>query len=497
VQSPASLLIVAGCMTSLWGCGRLGFKLHPSSEDAGAGPDKANVGDARVPGSFDPSARDAGQGGVPDGSDTCRGSDPAFDADGDSWFDACDANPGDPRACADTDGDGCDDCSSGAYDPRADGDDADTDGLCVLADCHDGDPGVSSLCTKPTTQAELEAAVLDANKNPGHDFILLGDITVTDELPDFNDGASLTDGVTITAVPGTVITIDGALPVHLFESDDAHTHVLGLTIIAADYENGGSGNGHHLIRFKGDDSSAVGNTIKGFLHYAIRVQEADRAYLAGNTITGGTGDVQDNHAAIVLTDTADSVVVDNLVVRNNFDNIQIENARRLVFDRNTIADSASGAGIRFLGLASSRLCMRSNLVTHNATYGLDMTLTSTTWDGAGACVDALAAAMPEGHRYQNVWHANGTGATDDCCALAGACDSSCVLPVGRFGFAVATLYTNRDVDAKRGYCPSAVELVDTAAASDAPHDRNGSQPGRFNGAAPDIGAREAGFASCP
>ena len=41
----------------------------------------------------------------------------------------------------DTDGDGCDDCSSGMYDPIADGPDCDSDGLCDLGDLDDDNDG--------------------------------------------------------------------------------------------------------------------------------------------------------------------------------------------------------------------------------------------------------------------------------------------------------------------------------------------------------------------
>jgi len=51
-----------------------------------------------------------------------------FDADG---FLACeDVNDDDPNICGDSDDDGCDDCSSGVFDPDDDGTDADGDGLC-------------------------------------------------------------------------------------------------------------------------------------------------------------------------------------------------------------------------------------------------------------------------------------------------------------------------------------------------------------------------------
>ena len=52
------------------------------------------------------------------------------DDDNDGVLDADDADPFDNMVCSDTDGDGCDDCSSGIYDPSNDGPDDDGDGIC-------------------------------------------------------------------------------------------------------------------------------------------------------------------------------------------------------------------------------------------------------------------------------------------------------------------------------------------------------------------------------
>ena len=52
------------------------------------------------------------------------------DDDNDGVLDVDDADPFDKMVCSDTDGDGCDDCSSGIYDPSNDGPDDDGDGIC-------------------------------------------------------------------------------------------------------------------------------------------------------------------------------------------------------------------------------------------------------------------------------------------------------------------------------------------------------------------------------
>jgi hypothetical protein len=71
------------------------------------------------------------------------------DADGDGRDDEQDSDPANPMACADTDADGCDDCSTGAFSPAADGPDADGDGTCDITDAdddHDGVPDDGDNC---------------------------------------------------------------------------------------------------------------------------------------------------------------------------------------------------------------------------------------------------------------------------------------------------------------------------------------------------------------
>jgi len=87
-----------------------------------------------------------------DGCEDCRSGTFAPDDDGDDWDtdglcdtgdddddndgvdDASDAEPFDPYVCSDTDEDTCEDCISGSYDPAADGDDWDGDGVCDAVD---------------------------------------------------------------------------------------------------------------------------------------------------------------------------------------------------------------------------------------------------------------------------------------------------------------------------------------------------------------------------
>jgi hypothetical protein len=49
-------------------------------------------------------------------------------------------DPLDPNVCADADGDTCDDCTNGPFDPTNDGQDTDGDDICDRGDCRRNDP---------------------------------------------------------------------------------------------------------------------------------------------------------------------------------------------------------------------------------------------------------------------------------------------------------------------------------------------------------------------
>ena len=75
-----------------------------------------------------------------DGDGLCNDGD--LDDDNDGVPDANDPNPLNKNICGDSDGDTCDDCSSGAFDTRNDGVDSDADGICDSGDLDDDNDGV-------------------------------------------------------------------------------------------------------------------------------------------------------------------------------------------------------------------------------------------------------------------------------------------------------------------------------------------------------------------
>lgn len=108
-------------------------------------------------------------GGVDSDNDGCEDAQEDLDLDGDGVCDQdvvitlgqCesvsggDSNPTNQFVCSDEDGDGCDDCSSGTYNPANDGLDTDGDGLCNSGDADDDGDGV---CDVELTPAESSAA---------------------------------------------------------------------------------------------------------------------------------------------------------------------------------------------------------------------------------------------------------------------------------------------------------------------------------------------------
>lgn len=83
-----------------------------------------------------------------DGDGLCDASDPDIDNDG--RLNGEDSQPLNANACADTDADGCDDCSSGTFDTSNDGTDTDGDGLCDSGDAdQDNDGKANGLDSAP------------------------------------------------------------------------------------------------------------------------------------------------------------------------------------------------------------------------------------------------------------------------------------------------------------------------------------------------------------
>ena len=128
----------------------------------------------------------AGDGIDTDGDGLCDKGDP--DDDNDGILDGEDWAPLNPYACIDSDGDTCDDCVSGAFDPANDGNDTDGDGLCDAGESdqdNDGRPNMSdSDNSNPNACADTD--------NDGCDDCISGTFDPNDDGSDW-DGDGLCD----------------------------------------------------------------------------------------------------------------------------------------------------------------------------------------------------------------------------------------------------------------------------------------------------------------
>jgi hypothetical protein len=148
----------------------------------------------------------------------CDAGDP--DDDGDGVADSADTAPRDPRRCADSDADSCDDCSGGTRDPANDGADLDGDGKCDAGDRDDDGDGVADSAD-PAPRNPLRCGDTDADtcddcakgaRNPAMD----GTDTDGDGLCDAGDPDADGDGVNdddvVQGPPGAPILLPPASP---------------------------------------------------------------------------------------------------------------------------------------------------------------------------------------------------------------------------------------------------------------------------------------------
>ena len=92
------------------------------------------------------------------------------DDDGDTFDDPVDSDPLDRFQCFDIEADGCDDCTSGAFDPFNDGPDADGDSVCDATDIDDDADGcldaVDPFPLTPSTDADFDFLAADCDVCP-------------------------------------------------------------------------------------------------------------------------------------------------------------------------------------------------------------------------------------------------------------------------------------------------------------------------------------------
>lgn len=486
-------------------------------------------------GSFDPldDGVDSDADGICDSGDDC------VDRDGDGLGDGTmgnvgcvdtttDSNDGDGSVCADTDGDGCDDCAVATFDPSNDGVDADGDGVCALGDCDDDKPLCAAVCTdvdddgycidsdcddavptcaldcttnsdggahvdcfetfcgtdpadsgseclEASSELEYEAAIDAANANPGEDFIVLNDFTMTTGAPAINDA---TGGLTIRQVAGATLTVDSGGNRLVFEVKTPNNVIDGVHVVNVL-------NAEDIVLITADNNTVRNCVFEGFERRGIYINGADSAQILDNTITGGTKTQGNEVGAIIVRDTIGSVVTGNTVVLNAMDGVQVRKATNPIIDHNTIADNG-GSGLELYGDPSFNVCLRNNNVTGNADFGYNGAKV-VTFDTSPACTAPLSAGPAYGNNDFN--NSGGSCGGGDC--LACAC-----LPTGSFWeYSVDPLYTSTTAGDPDLYCLGAPALIDGGDDLLA-YDLNGDAAGDFNGSSPDIGSREDGPGDC-
>ncbi len=486
-------------------------------------------------GSFDPldDGVDSDADGICDSGDDC------VDADGDGLGDGSGGNVGcvdpttdadddDGAVCADTDGDSCDDCAVTAFDPSNDGLDADGDGACAPGDCDDGKPLCAAVCTDvdadgyctdsdcddavPTcdldcttnsdadpqvdcfetfcgtdpnsggsrclvasSEASYETALDSANSRAGHDYIVLGDFTMTQSAPKLDDDA----GVTIRQLAGATLTVNSGGDRLVFEVSRNNNVIDGVHVVNVL-------NLRDIALIQGNNNTLQNCVFEGFERRGIFVNGGDNAQILDNIVTGGTDAQTDEVAAIIIKDSLGSVVAGNTVGLNAMDGVQIRKVTGLMVDHNTIADNG-GSGVKFYGDDSSGVCLRNNNITGNVDFGLNADRV-VTFDTSPSCRAPLSPSNSYGNNdFSNI---GGRCGGDDC--LGCAC-----LPAGSFWeYSVDPLYTSVTAGDPDLYCLGASSTLIDGGDDLVSYDLNGDAAGDFNGVSPDIGSREDGPGDC-
>ena len=520
---------------------------------------------------------DGDHDGICDQGDTCT------DLDGDGLGNGTgnnagcitnqtDSNDSNYLECADTDGDTCDDCAGGLFNPMQDGPDGDNDGLCDEGDscwdqdgdgfcgdddCDESNPYCNADCTDvdgdgycgtydcmpdifscnadcvTNTDGDAEAvSMIDcmevhcgsdpANPNsscsipitvddladtinragPGETYVIVGDIVVDENLPSINSEGSMI----FTQEEGTTITLSAN---KLFETEsDGHTFT-GLNIVVTN-------NADRVIELESDDNQAINVTITAEPGYEPEraiivdgdnnlVQDStvngyeDRGIavtgggsydnvIRNNVVRGGTANWSESRGGIYVQDARNTLIVGNVMAQNEGIGLVLRRARGAYIVHNTMGENL--VGLAFMGNAnrpSEDVCATNNSITQSG------------W----AAVAAPSGVEWTSHEYcsfTNVsdadsWAAQGNNTynNENNCSSYSCYNCNC-LPDEFFEFSYDPKYQSTHIEDSGFYCLGESNLVDESL--ETMHDLNSSQPGLYNGNAPDVGGRESGTADC-
>jgi len=335
------------------------------------------------------------------------------------------------------------------------------------------DSGEPLNCIDITSSSELETALANAADGTSPRCFLLSSFA-----PTLRHEISISN-IHIEQIEGTALTFDnGSDPAGLLLLTGDNITVLGLKLLQAGIVN-------RAIEVRGQGNRVLGCTIDGFYSAGIFIDQAMDPIIADNIIVGGTALPADDRGGIVVRDSINAKIAGNLVVQNSGDAVQLRGSTGTFLDHNTFADNGDD-GISFVSSASIDSCFRNNIIAGNASFAINARVAGNTWSLAPTC----NAPLPFGTYFGNDCHSEGTTCGGLPCL---SCD--CLPTTTWCEFSVDPMFTATSFGLPGFYCLGSPSLIDDG------HvlllDRNGPQPGLFNGTGPEVGARETETAICP
>lgn len=229
-------------------------------------------------------------------------------------------------------------------------------------------------------------------------------------------------------------------------------------------------------------------------------ERSSDVWVLDSSIVMGQAPPSSARAAVLVCDSDAVRVVGNLIASAAHDGIVLDGAGLEGQDAtgpllafNTVVNlgpSSDADGVELSGTASHALCLTQSVFSQNAGASFRSTFSSPSFSTTARCLPAPGAP------YRNL-SVDTTICAGDCggCSCLPGGDASRVYSVGGGdpGFVSTSLSD------PLAFCPgSSSVLLDAGVFVDAvTPDRNGAGFASFNGSAPDLGAREAGFADCP
>ncbi len=361
----------------------------------------------------------------------------------------------------------------------------------VVTDCMElycgSDPAsIASSCINldsTSTLQDFEDAIAAANASASKDWILVNFSPILTSTLTISSGNGA--GVEIRVAADQEIIISGLGQGLIIEDDDSYIERIRIE------------NATIAATISGSNNTFQDFQINGFADEGIHIAGANNVIMQG-VIQGCAGPSTSGRAGIVVDSLGGAVrpdgntIADNLIVNNDCAAMQLrESPEFTTIDHNTIAYNALGIEFLSAGSGVADTCMRNNNFSHNTGAALEFDKlpadVSTAFDTTATCTGALST----GPEYGNNDFGNGAACSGSVCV-----DCVC-LPAGTFWSSlVDPVYTLiDDATAQTAFCPTASELIDTAA--NLSYDLNGAADGEFSGVAADVGAREAGADGCP